>query len=38
MEADAIGALVHYVEAERSHADVSNTYVDYGDQTFDIVF
>jgi hypothetical protein len=38
MEAATIEAIVHYVDTERNHVDVSNTYVDYGDQTFDILF
>jgi hypothetical protein len=34
MEATTIDAIVHYVDAERNHADVSNICVDYGGQTF----
>jgi hypothetical protein len=37
MEA-AIGAIVQFVNAATKYGDVSNTYVDYGDQSFDILF
>jgi hypothetical protein len=37
--ASIIGALEQYVDGERNHADVSNTYFDYGDPTLsDILF
>jgi hypothetical protein len=38
MEAAIIDGIVRYVQAERRYGDVSNTYVDYGEQTFDILF
>jgi hypothetical protein len=37
MEAATIGGLVRYVKASRINVDVSNIYVDYGDQTFNIL-
>jgi hypothetical protein len=38
MAAALIETFLRYVDAENNHVDVSNTYVDYGDQTFDILF
>jgi hypothetical protein len=34
MEAAIIGEIVQYIHGERTYADVSNAYVDYGDQSF----
>jgi hypothetical protein len=40
MDAAIINAIERYVVAARNQADVSkcNPYVDYGDQTFDLLF
>jgi hypothetical protein len=36
--ADTIAIAGEIIKSARSHADVRNTYIDYGDQTFDILF
>jgi hypothetical protein len=38
MDATIIDAIERYVIAARNKGDVSNTYVDYGDPTFDLLF